>query len=95
MMSLEPSQTHRLLHGSLRRAPSVRHGIFIYRYPLSYPLLRQFRYNRERTPNFIARSPYLDWSEWRDSNSRPLAPHASALPGCATFRVVAAIVTDF
>ena len=26
------------------------------------------------------------WSEWRDSNSRPLAPHASALPGCATFR---------
>ena len=27
-----------------------------------------------------------NWSEWRDSNSRPLAPHASALPGCATFR---------
>ena len=27
-----------------------------------------------------------NWSEWRDSNSRPLAPHASALPGCATRR---------
>ena len=26
------------------------------------------------------------WSGWRDSNSRPLAPHASALPGCATPR---------
>src|SRR6516164_11700739 len=26
------------------------------------------------------------WSGWRDSNSRPLAPHASALPGCATSR---------
>jgi hypothetical protein len=26
------------------------------------------------------------WSAWRDSNSRPLAPHASALPGCATRR---------
>jgi hypothetical protein len=29
------------------------------------------------------------WSAWRDSNSRPLAPHASALPGCATRRQVA------
>ncbi len=26
------------------------------------------------------------WSGWRDSNSRPLAPHASALPGYATAR---------
>ncbi len=26
------------------------------------------------------------WSGWRDSNSRPLAPQASALPGCATSR---------
>src|ERR1700675_4863604 len=26
------------------------------------------------------------WSGRRDSNSRPLAPHASALPGCATSR---------
>ncbi len=28
----------------------------------------------------------LSWSGRRDSNSRPLAPHASALPGCATPR---------
>ena len=28
----------------------------------------------------------VDWSERRDLNSRPLAPHASALPGCATLR---------
>jgi len=27
-----------------------------------------------------------NWSGWRDSNSRPLAPHASALPGYATAR---------
>src|SRR5438128_4538576 len=26
------------------------------------------------------------WSERGDSNSRPLAPEASALPGCATLR---------
>src|SRR5437588_10489878 len=26
------------------------------------------------------------WSERRDSNSRPSAPHADALPGCATLR---------
>jgi hypothetical protein len=24
------------------------------------------------------------WSRWRDSNSRPIAPKAIALPGCAT-----------
>jgi hypothetical protein len=29
---------------------------------------------------------HFGWSGWRDSNSRPLAPHASALPGCATPR---------
>jgi hypothetical protein len=28
----------------------------------------------------------IRWSGRRDSNSRPLAPHASALPGCATPR---------
>ena len=27
-----------------------------------------------------------EWSERRDLNSGPLAPHASALPDCATFR---------
>ena len=26
----------------------------------------------------------LVWSEWRESNSRPLEPHSSALPNCAT-----------
>src|SRR2546423_15368474 len=31
-------------------------------------------------------NPLIQWSGWRDSNSRPLAPHASALPGCATPR---------
>jgi hypothetical protein len=28
----------------------------------------------------------INWSGWRDSNSRHLAPKASALPGCATPR---------
>src|ERR1700728_460028 len=28
----------------------------------------------------------LNWSERRDLNSGPLAPHASALPDCATLR---------
>ena len=27
------------------------------------------------------------WSEWRDSNSRPLEPHSSTLPSCATPRL--------
>jgi hypothetical protein len=36
-----------------------------------------------RTPSQRKRT----WSGRRDSNSRPLAPHASALPGCATPRL--------
>ena len=31
-------------------------------------------------------SPLLFWSEWRDSNPRPLGPEPSALPNCATPR---------
>ena len=31
------------------------------------------------------------WSEWRDSNPRPLHPQYSALPGCATLRLFAII----
>ena len=29
---------------------------------------------------------FRSWSGRQDSNLRPLAPHASALPGCATSR---------
>ena len=36
----------------------------------------------------MSESLVLIESGWRDSNSRPLAPHASALPGCATSRFV-------
>ena len=28
------------------------------------------------------------WSEWRESNSRPLEPHSSALPNCAITRTL-------
>ena len=30
-----------------------------------------------------------EWSEWKDSNLRPPAPEAGALPGCATLRFLA------
>ena len=36
----------------------------------------------------LGAGPSIPWSGRRDSNSRPLAPHASALPGCATPRGV-------
>ena len=29
---------------------------------------------------------YINWSEWRDSNSRPSGPKPDALPDCATPR---------
>ena len=41
---------------------------------------------RTKGSRFITGSPLEVWSGRRDSNSRPLAPHASALPGCATPR---------
>ena len=31
---------------------------------------------------------FLLWSEWRESNSRPLEPHSSTLPNCATPRLL-------
>ena len=37
-------------------------------------------------PSLRRQVPGSDWSERGDSNSRPLAPEASALPGCATLR---------
>jgi hypothetical protein len=33
-----------------------------------------------------SQNPGVSWSGWRDSNPRPLAPKASALPSCATPR---------
>ena len=43
-------------------------------------------YAFDRMSNGV-RSKYKKWSGRRDSNSRPLAPHASALPDCATARL--------
>ncbi len=37
-------------------------------------------------PGSVPPGLHQDWSEWRDSNSRPPAPEAGALPGCATLR---------
>ena len=41
----------------------------------------------KRKKDLAKPSPFLNqWSARKDSNLRPLAPHASALPGCATRR---------
>ena len=39
------------------------------------------RYSNKKATSFSADG---FWSEWRESNSRPLEPHSSALPNCAT-----------
>ncbi len=51
-------------------------------------LNRHFAGVRLRAGSGVPRSltPPLTWSGWRDSNPRPLAPKASALPSCATPR---------
>ncbi len=45
------------------------------------------RKQKKHRPNgrcFFADADPAFWSEWRESNSRPLEPHSSALPNCAT-----------
>ena len=49
---------------------------------------RQHQTKRASSSSLLTHS--FHWSGRRDSNSRPLAPHASALPGCATPRLDAA-----
>ncbi len=41
-----------------------------------------------KSPYKITLDPLVYWSGRCDSNTRPLAPHASTLPGCATPRLV-------
>ena len=48
---------------------------------------------RQRLTRFRFRNPCSkNWSEWGDSNSRPPAPEAGALPGCATLRMAEGVV---
>lgn len=48
----------------------------------------------ERIPNLKYVRIILKWSEWRDSNARPLAPKASALP-LGNTRRYALILSEF
>lgn len=48
--------------------------------------LRSCAEKRQQKRPSLQMTCFVIWSGWRDSNSRPLAPHASALPGCATPR---------
>lgn len=58
------------------------------------PLLGLLR--QTQTKKAVYRRPLGNfWSGRRDSNSRPLAPHASALPGCATPRLKNRDITRF
>ena len=56
--------------------------------------------SRIREDSAFAVSDSHLWSEWRESNSRPLEPHSSALPNCATpgrtglSRISLYIITD-
>ncbi len=60
-----------------------------------HPRIVSPAYRPEGTPRFECyrfrppanRPPNFNWSGWRDSNSRPTAPKAVALPGCATPRI--------
>ena len=48
--------------------------------------LTEFQNKSQTDETEILISYRFCWSEWRDSNPRPLHPQCSALPGCATLR---------
>ncbi len=75
--NLRPARTRltRLRHSSSGHCQGSRSGFFVFT-PYS-PRPRSGRRSGVKKGN---------WSERRDSNSRPSAPHADALPGCATLR---------
>ena len=43
---------------------------------------------KDKAEKLTQRESIKSWSEWRDLNPRPLHPQYSALPGCATLRLV-------
>ena len=42
--------------------------------------------NGTKKPRLLSQSRFLSWSGWEDLNFRPLEPHSSTLPSCATPR---------
>ncbi len=86
----EPSQQRRMLNLLLSNC-ELRSGELkpIYRKP--FDVLAEFADDKTDdaagSPSGTLRHPV--WSGWRDLNPRPLAPQASALPGCATPRMPA------
>ena len=72
----------RLHMGGIRRARGPqrdRPRVSLSKYPCGCPQCKN------RLPA-ASHKRLFDWSEREDSNLRPLAPHASALPDCATLR---------
>ena len=59
-------------------------------YKLIYKKLDNFNAKNKEAKNLEARSGggLQDLSGWLDSNQRPLRPERSALPGCATSRIL-------
>ena len=49
-----------------------------------YTLLKRLLPKNKKIPSRTVVRLGIIWSEWRESNSRPLEPHSSALPNCAT-----------
>jgi hypothetical protein len=55
-------------------------------YDGSNPYIPKGFQQETKNPHLVKDVGFFYWSGRWDSNSRPLAPHASALPGCATPR---------
>ena len=57
-----------------------------------YLLQKRCIFEKQKSPKNIGFSRLFRWSEWRDSNPRPLGPEPSAIPNFATPRICLFII---
>ncbi len=62
------------------------HGVYLIVTGIGSTGVVQKRYTTEKGFRFLHLNPWNFWSGWEDLNLRPLEPHSSALPSCATSR---------
>ena len=96
VLALRPFHRHSTQRAGSGRAgdtdPGIRVWTFAKKRGCARPRQSEKRHNyarkqKKHRPNgqcFFADAGPAFWSEWRESNSRPLEPHSSALPNCAT-----------
>ena len=72
---------HYAIHYAAQKRTLLGHFLRLGKVPFMIHVRPQTRTDKRKIPQPFG---WGIWSEWRESNSRPLEPHSSALPNCAT-----------